>query len=318
VSTVSDAMSVSAPTHQPRSRWRAVAVPDEHGGWGLTAEPALLGLLVAPSWAGGALAAAALVAFLARTPLKVVLVDRWRRRRLPRTSLAAQVAAAEIAALAGLAAVAGVRAGWAWLVPVAVALPLVAIELWFDMRSRSRRLVPELCGAVGMAGAAAAVAVAGGASATLAAGLWLVLAARSVASLPFARAQDLRLRRARSAADAPDTTVSARRSDRVTAATAPPADAPDRPTAAVAPTLDAADRARVQVDRAQAAGAGMALAAAALAPEAAAGTVFVVALTALQAGWARRPPVPARTLGFRQLFLGLALVLVTAAGVGLA
>ena len=66
-----------------RSRWRSVAIPSEHGGWGLTAEPALLGLLVAPSIAGGVLAVAAVVAFLARTPLKLVLVDRWRRRRLP-------------------------------------------------------------------------------------------------------------------------------------------------------------------------------------------------------------------------------------------
>jgi YwiC-like protein len=61
-----------------RAAWRAMAIPDEHGGWGLTAEPVLLGLLVAPSWAGAALAVAAFVAFLVRTPLKVVLVDRWR------------------------------------------------------------------------------------------------------------------------------------------------------------------------------------------------------------------------------------------------
>ena len=57
-------------------------MPDEHGGWGLTAEPALLGLLVAPSWAGAALGIAAFLAFLVRTPLKLVLVDRWRGRWL--------------------------------------------------------------------------------------------------------------------------------------------------------------------------------------------------------------------------------------------
>jgi hypothetical protein len=32
-----------------RSRLRSVALPSEHGGWGLTLEPAVLGLLVAPS-----------------------------------------------------------------------------------------------------------------------------------------------------------------------------------------------------------------------------------------------------------------------------
>ena len=59
-------------------------IPSEHGGWGLTLEPALLGLLVAPSIAGGALAIAAFLAFLVRTPLKVLLVDRRRHRELDR------------------------------------------------------------------------------------------------------------------------------------------------------------------------------------------------------------------------------------------
>lgn len=180
---------------RPRAAWRAVALPDEHGGWGLTAEPALLGLLVAPSWAGAALGVAAFLAFLVRTPLKLVLVDRWRDRWLPRTRLAATVAAVELVVLAALGALAGVRAGWTWLAPVAAAVPLVAVELWFDMRSRGRRLVPELCGAVGMAALVAAVAIAGGAPAGLAVALWMVLAARSVAALPFVRVQIARLRR---------------------------------------------------------------------------------------------------------------------------
>jgi len=62
------------------------------------------------------------------------------------------------------------------------------------MRSRSRRLLPELCGAVGIASAAAAIARAGGAGWSVSIGLWLVLAARSTASVPFARAQVRRIR----------------------------------------------------------------------------------------------------------------------------
>ena len=53
---------------RPRAAWRSVAIPDEHGGWGLTAEPVLLGLLVAPSWPGALLGVAAFVAFLVRSP----------------------------------------------------------------------------------------------------------------------------------------------------------------------------------------------------------------------------------------------------------
>lgn len=178
-----------------RSPWRAVAIPSEHGGWGLTVEPALLGLLVAPSSAGVALAAAALLAFLVRTPLKVVLVDRYRDRSLPRTRLAARIALAELVTLGVLAALAVRWAGTAWLVPIAFAAPLVGVELWFDARSRSRRLVPELAGAAGIGAVASAIAIAGGAPASLAAGLWMILAARAVASIPFVRTQVLRLHR---------------------------------------------------------------------------------------------------------------------------
>lgn len=68
-----------------RSTLRSVALPTEHGGWGLTLEPVLLGLLLRWSGAGLCLGVAAFVAFMARTPLKVVLVDARRRRVLPRT-----------------------------------------------------------------------------------------------------------------------------------------------------------------------------------------------------------------------------------------
>ena len=78
--------------------------------------------------------------------------------------------------------------------PFAIALPLFAVELWYDARSRSRRVVPELCGAIGISAVVAAIALAGGEGYRTAIALWLVLAARSVASVPFARVQVLRLR----------------------------------------------------------------------------------------------------------------------------
>jgi len=172
---------------------RSVALPAEHGGWSLTAEPVLLGLLVAWSAPGLALGVAAMVAFLARTPLKLVLVDRFRHRWLPRTRLAAQIAAIELAFLAVLVTYAASTAEPFW-VPLAVAAPLVGVELWFDMRSRSRRLVPELAGSVGIGSIATAIALADGASATMAWGLWVVIAARSVAAIPYVRTQILRVK----------------------------------------------------------------------------------------------------------------------------
>ncbi len=178
-----------------RAMWRSVAMPSEHGGWGLTLEPVLIGLIVAWSAGGLALGVAAFLAFLVRTPLKLVLVDVRRKRWLDRSRLAARVTAGELSALGIAVVIAGRLAGWAWLLPVLAAVPFVAIEVWFDIRSRGRRLVPELCGAIGITAVSAAMVIASGKGAALAAGVWLVLAARALGAIPFVRIQIMRLRR---------------------------------------------------------------------------------------------------------------------------
>ena len=190
-------MNVSTELRAPteRSAWRAVAMPAEHGGWGLTLEPVLLGLLVAPSWAGASIGAAAFLAFLARTPAKLVAVDKRRDRWLARSRLAFLVAGAELLLIAALVAAATWSAGWQWWLPALVALPLVAVEWSFDIRSRGRRLLPELCGAVGIGASAAAIIIVDGGAATLAIGCWLVLAARSLGAIPFVRSQIVQARR---------------------------------------------------------------------------------------------------------------------------
>lgn len=187
--------STLVPGARPRPMWRTVAIPSEHGGWGLTLEPVLLGLMLSPSGAGAALGGAAFVAFLARTPVKLVLVDAWRRRWLPRTSLAAVIGGLELAIIAVLVTVAISSAGWVWWWPVLVAVPLVAVELVFEARSRGRRLAPELCGAIGIEASVAAIVVAGGESDRLAVAAWLVLIARSLAAVVHVRVQIFRLRR---------------------------------------------------------------------------------------------------------------------------
>jgi hypothetical protein len=149
----------------------------------------LLGLLLAPSAAGMLLGLGAVVAFVARTPVKVVLVDRFRGRWLPRTALAARVASAELAVLALLVVLAVALAGVAVLVPLLVALPLIGLELWFDMRSRSRRLLPEMAGTIGIGSVGASIVLAGGGDVSLAIAAWAVVAARATASLPFVRYQ---------------------------------------------------------------------------------------------------------------------------------
>jgi len=180
-------------TKSSRSLLRAVALPTEHGGWGLTVEPALLGLLVAPGVAGALLACAAVVVFVVRTPLKLVLVDAHRHRELQRTRLARRVVAVESLVLVALAVGAVLTTDGEFWWPALMAAPLVAVELWFDMRSRGRRLAPELAGAAGIGAVAAMIALAGGESASLAAALWMVLAARVLTAIPSVRAQVMAL-----------------------------------------------------------------------------------------------------------------------------
>lgn len=186
--------TTARPEGTVRSPWRAVAIPNEHGGWGLTFEPILLGLLVAPSFAGTCLGAAAVLAFLVRTPLKLVSIDLRHHRWIDRSRLAVRIATVELLTIAALAVGTGLLAGWAWIAVVAIAAPLVAVEWWYDSRGRGRRLVPELAGASGIAVVAAVVITAGGGTSGLAAAAWIVLAARSVGSIPFVRTQIARLR----------------------------------------------------------------------------------------------------------------------------
>jgi hypothetical protein len=184
-----------------RPTLRSVAMPAEHGGWGLTLEPGILGVLAAPSLAGVLLGAAAVLAFLVRTPLRLVLIGRRRgrgRRRsaigLERVRLASRVVALEMAlfvlALLGAAWLAADR-GW-WL-PAIVAAPLFAVPLWFHMRALSRHIIPEVTGSLAVAGVAAMGALAGGADMPLAIGLWVILGARILSSIPHVRAQILRI-----------------------------------------------------------------------------------------------------------------------------
>ena len=173
---------------------RAVAIPTEHGGWSLTLEPAILGLIVAFSPAGLALAFAALIGFVARTPLKIVLIDRFRDRWLERSRLAARIFGAEVAVGVVLVVVAVATAEGPFWWPLVIAVPLIAIELWHDMRSRSRNLIPELAGSIGIASIAAIVALAGGESNEVGAGLWIVMAARVIGTVPFVRVLLLRFK----------------------------------------------------------------------------------------------------------------------------
>lgn len=194
--TDQESSSTPSRTVAPKSTGlvRAVALPSEHGGWSLSLEPAILGLLVAPSWSGVILSIVGLLAFVARTPLKVAMVDRWRDRRLARTILAERILFAELVGLALLlwaAFALSDHQNWWW--PLVLATPLFAVELWYDMQSRGRRLIPLVAGPIGIGALAASVVYVGGGSTVLGLGAWLAVSIRAVAAILFVRYQVARV-----------------------------------------------------------------------------------------------------------------------------
>jgi hypothetical protein len=172
-----------------RPRIRSIALPTEHGGWGFTLEPILLGLLVAASATAWELSAAALGIFLARRPVKLVSTDIVRKRWLPRSRIALA-----FSMLYGGIALAGVvgailTADGPFWIPILVAAPFALYALRADARSKNRGLLPELSGSVAMGATVSAIAIGSGWGLAPAFGLWMVLAARDVAAIVLVRGQ---------------------------------------------------------------------------------------------------------------------------------
>jgi hypothetical protein len=179
-------------------RIRPIALPVEHGGWGLLFEPIVLGLLLGPSLAGLFLSVGAVGAFLSRHPFKLAIGD-WRRgRRIPRTAIAERFAILYVC-LATIGLIIAIKtAGVAFLLPLLLAAPFTIVQLFYDSVGRSRSLIAELAGSISIGAVATAIAIAGGWPRPAAFGLWVILAARTVPTILYLRAR-LRLLHRKSA-----------------------------------------------------------------------------------------------------------------------
>ena len=152
----------SATTRRPASAAAGASVflPKEHGSWSLVLEPLALGLLVAPSSAGGALTVAALAGFFARRPFKALFAPAATRRRAAEQA----VLIFSILGIAGIT-VALVLGGIAPLWPLLLAAPLAGLFAWFDAQNSSRAAAAEVAGSAAFAFVPSALATLGGWSA---------------------------------------------------------------------------------------------------------------------------------------------------------
>jgi hypothetical protein len=155
-------------------------LPAEHGSWFMLAFPALLGLLLKPSTAGGCLVLAALWAFLARPPLRRVATgqrDPAQRRALALLAFLALASGALALALAGPR----------FLLPVAFSAPLVLIALRADFSRAVRTLAVELTAQTAFGALAPAILLAGGGSFPRGLEAWLLAALTGGANLAHVR-----------------------------------------------------------------------------------------------------------------------------------
>lgn len=174
-----------------------MALPSEHGSWGLALEPLVLGLLIAPSLAGLGLALGLLAAFLAHQPFQTAWRDRRKGKRYPRTR-AAEVFVALYLAVSGFGGLwALVEIGWGPFLPLVLALPLGLLFVGASSRGEMHTAGVEILASLALAAGATAVALAGDASPWLAWALWPLVAARSVPAVLYVRAR-LRLERGES------------------------------------------------------------------------------------------------------------------------
>ena len=169
-------------------RLKPLALPVEHGGWGMLAGPVLLGLLAAPSWEALGVGLGAGFAFLARHPLKLAAAD-WRQvRRTGRTRAAERFGLLYASlAVASLAWAAGAPSGWWW--PLALALPLALAQFLDDIQHQGRKLLPELLGAVALSSVVASELRASGWSLAASFSAWAIVAAKATAAVLYVRAR---------------------------------------------------------------------------------------------------------------------------------
>jgi len=174
-------------TAQPKVRRKQIALPVEHGGWGFLFESLVAGLAVAFSSAAPWVAIMTIGAFLTRQPLRIYIVDRLGMRVKQRANAALAFigifASIFFAGAIGTLLTIHIPA----LTPFLIVAPLAAMQMYWDVRRKSRDLLPELLGAIAMSSSIAVMALAADMSRPAALALWILFIARGIPSILYVR-----------------------------------------------------------------------------------------------------------------------------------
>ncbi|MBL8147030.1 MAG: YwiC-like family protein [Anaerolineae bacterium] len=189
-------------TRQAGPSLKSVAMPAQHGGWSFVLEPALVGVLLAPTFGGLLLGVAAFMIFLLDQPLRVAVKDRRKGKYYARTRLAER-AALVYAGIGGLAITGVVLfAQHPFWIPLLLAVPLALVQLRLDLRNQARSASAEIAGALALGTVAPAIVLMAGWPLAAALGLWAALALRDISAVLYVRAR-LRLEKGKPAEATP-------------------------------------------------------------------------------------------------------------------
>ena len=170
-----------------KTRLKGIALPNEHGAWGMLFEPIVAATAIAFSISALWISLAVIAAFLIRQPLKVMLMGMVAKRSTPQAAAASKylyiyASIFAVAAAGTLAFAPTVR-----YIPLIIAGPLAAVPVYYDAIGKSRNLAPELAGSVAITSSAAVIALAGGWTPAAALALWAILLVRWVPSIMYVR-----------------------------------------------------------------------------------------------------------------------------------
>ena len=178
-------------------QFKQVLFPREHGAWGMVSEAIVAGCIVGPSWAGAAVAVAAIGAFLSRRAISVGWILGVARndpplRRRARLIGGGLVVLAAVMLGVGLMLAANRNAALAVVGGVGV---LGAIEAVLERRRQGRSLWGELIAAGAMAALGALIVTVGPPDVRYAVAIGVLLATRQMLAIIYIRH---RIRAARS------------------------------------------------------------------------------------------------------------------------
>jgi len=164
---------------------RGVALPVEHGGWGVLLESLLLGLLLTPSWPGALFGLAMLMGWLLRQPLRLWIREKGRESNRSRAAQTVCVLYAGGMLAAGIAVWLQASMGTRVLIGASALMALAV--LWADLRNQQRQEFWELAGAFTLASSVAVLLACGGRPLQQALLVYVLVALRHASSIVFVR-----------------------------------------------------------------------------------------------------------------------------------